>query len=341
MKKKKFEKPLGRFRLAADLDQPGELPLRDAFARVKADWERQAADGLVTDDVVYTYCSVMSLFVDYAEGRGLEHLYDVTPTIVLEWMHSATAKGEQPANSTRLQRRSMARTFFGTAQKLGLYDENPAQSVVEHRRTERHVHAFTDAEIAQLKRTATYRIGEVKAPTMLALMLLGATSREVAYIRVGDVDLKHRRVWLHGGADRNRPRWVPIEDDWAANVLRERIAAICKARPEADWDELAKVLLTYRPKKGDDNPAKRAASVATTLDRLLRTARVYVAGETRLESIREWLALRVFQQTGRLEDVAVRLGLSSLDTIAHVVGSEWVDEHTIKEPPPAVDGEDW
>lgn len=54
---------------------------------------------------------------------------------------------------------------------------------------------------------------------------------------------------------------------------------------------------------------------------------------TRAESIREWLAARVFAQTGSLEAVAVRLGMSSLDTAAHLVGYDWVKTLTADQPP--------
>lgn len=338
---KRFEKPTGRFALAPDISEPGALTLEVAFARVTGDWERQADAGLVSHNVAYSYTSLIRSFVGYASARGISDLYDVTPTLILEWMHSPTAKGEPPANSTRLGRRSVARQFFATAQKLGLYDMNPAASVVEHRRIDRHVHPFTTAQLAQLKRVAEYRFGEYKSPTMLALMLLGATTREVAYIRVGDVDLEAKRLWLHGGAEKNRPRWVPIDDNWAGSTLARRLAAIAIDKPDLSARDLSTVLLAYRPKKDGDNPAKRSAAVATTMDKLLRIARVYVAGQTRLESIREALALRVFEETGRLEDVAVRLGLSSLDTIAHIVGHNWAESHGITAPPPRIEGESW
>lgn len=339
--RKRFEKPLGRFALASDVSEPGAISLTDASLRVVADWGRQVAEDRVAEHVAYSYASLLKSLIGYLGVLGIHELYDVTPTLVLEWMHSPTAKGEDPANSTRLSRRTVARQFFATAQKLGLYDENPAASVVEHRRINRHVHAFTENEIQQLKRVAEYRLGEAKSPTMLALMLLGATSREVAYIRVGDVDLKRDRVWLHGGADKNRPRWVPIDDTWARETLVHRIDAIARSRPETSRDDLATVLLAYRPKTSDSNAGKRSASIATTMDKLLRLARVYVAGETRLESIREYVALRVYGETGRLESVAVRLGLSSLDTIAHIVGVDWAQEHSIAAPPPPVEGESW
>lgn len=338
---KRFEKPIGRFALAPDVPEPGALTLEEAFTRVTSDWDRQADDGLVSHNVAYSYASLIRSFVGYASAHGVIELYDVTPTLVLEWMHSPTAKGEPPANSTRLNRRSTARQFFATAQKLGLHDMNPAASVMEYRRIDRHVHPFTAAQLDQLKRVAEYRFGEYKSPTMLALMLLGATAREVAYVRVGDVDLGQRRLWLHGGAEKNRPRWVPIDDDWAEATLVRRLAAIALEKPHLSARDISTVLLAYRPKKVGDNPAKRSAAIATTMDKLLRVARVYVAGQTRLESIRESLAVRVFSETGRLEDVAVRLGLSSLDTIAHIVGIDWVQIRGIAAPPPDVDGESW
>jgi site-specific recombinase XerD len=338
---KHFEKPRGRFSLAADLTEAGNLPITDAVERVFADWQRQVSDGLVSQGVAGSYSSLMRSFASYLGRRGITELWDVTPTLVLEWLHTPTEKGTPAADSTRIGRRTVARTFFNTAQKLGLTDLNPAASVHEQQRSERHVHAFSKAEIDRLKRFAQYRIGESKTPTMLALLLLGATSREVAYIRAGDIDVANNRLCLHDGAARNRARWVPMDDAWARSTLLRYVETLQASKPGLDSGEAARHLLAYRPQTANPNGLKRAASVATTMDKFLRMADVYEPGQTRIESIREYLALRVFTETRRLEDVAVRLGLSSLDTIAHIVGSDWVNEYGIAADPPAVEGEGW
>jgi len=53
-----------------------------------------------------------------------------------------------------------------------------------------------------------------------------------------------------------------------------------------------------------------------------------------LESLREWLAAKVFAETGRVEAVAARLGMASLDAAAHLVGYNWTREFDIDAPPP-------
>ena len=42
-----------------------------------------------------------------------------------------------------------------------------------------------------------------------------------------------------------------------------------------------------------------------------------------MASINEYVAARVFAETGRVEAVAARLGLARLDVAAHLVGYDW------------------
>jgi hypothetical protein len=57
-----------------------------------------------------------------------------------------------------------------------------------------------------------------------------------------------------------------------------------------------------------------------------------VNGVTRVASITEYVARRVFLETGRVEAVAARLGLRKLDDAAHLCGYDWQAE--MRQPGP-------
>ena len=46
-------------------------------------------------------------------------------------------------------------------------------------------------------------------------------------------------------------------------------------------------------------------------------------GHIRVAAINEYVAAKVFAQTGRVEAVAARLGMRSLDAAAHLLGLDW------------------
>lgn len=121
------------------------------------------------------------------------------------------------------------------------------------------------------------------------------------------------------------PRFVPIDDDWAREALHTRIEVL--RRQSLPAEDLLDRRIAYDGTSSDPN--RRSAASAMALVKLMRTARVYSPGRTRAESIREWLAGRVFAETGRVEAVASRLGMRSLDAAAHIVGYDWVTAYEL------------
>lgn len=335
----KLEAPQGRFALRAGLVAPGGIPLAEALVLVEADWQRQVAAGTIGDEVIRCYVRDVRSMVKYLPKRyGIAQVREVTPNHLFEWMRVPKADGSPVSTNTRYARRSAARAFFLTCTCLGIFDVNPAESIVETERQSRYVRALTDEQVKQLCRNAPFTLTETKTPAALALMLLGAGSRETAYVRVCDVDLVNDRVWVHDGGERFAPRWLPIDHDWARQALTARVKALTEAI--GDPDALAVATLAYERgrKRTADSPDNRQAAISRTLTELMHKARVYRAGENRVESIREWTAARVFAQTGSVEAVAQRLGMASLDAAAHILGYDWVAAKRIDCPPPVEPG---
>jgi integrase/recombinase XerC len=325
-------KPEGPFLLRDGLKAPGAMPLGEALDLVAAEWKTQAAAGAVTPGVVTLYTRFVLGLFRTLERQGIALVSEVTPNHVWLWMRAPSPRTlDAPTPGVMGVRRAAVRMFFQTAFLLGITDANPANSVMVSGTSARYVHPFTDGEIHVLKQTSRHRIGETRIPAALALCLSGASSTEVSFVTVDDVDLANQRVWLHSGGYRQRDRWVPMLDDWCVEALTKRVEEL---RATYGRDAGA-VWLIHKPHSSQPTPTRQGTAAAQRLTELLKRARVYREGVTRVESIREWLALRVFEATGSVEEVACRLGMSSLDHAAHLVGHEWVEVHGILDGPPA------
>lgn len=326
----KLERAEGLFRLSPELSSPGDIAFTDALDEVLADWARQVAAGTVGPDVVDLYGLHLRAFSGVLDRLNRPRVCEIDANTVLVWMRLPKQGGDAPARNVLAVRRSAARSFFQTAFCLGITDANPAKAIDLPDRTERYVHPFTDDQINQLKRVCRTGVGDTRNPAIVALMLSGAASMELAFVTDTDVDVANRRVWVHHGGYRHRPRWLPL-DDWCLNALTRRIAALPK---DPYTTQAEHTFLVNRSRNSPTStPAKQATVVAAVVTSLLQTAGIHRPGVTRAESIREWVAARVFAETGSVEQVAMRLGMSSLDAAAHIVGHDWVTELTDDGPP--------
>lgn len=324
-----LERPEGPFRLRDGLVAPGDLPFDEALTLVSEDWARQTANGTISA-ITVRYTGELRGLGAVLVRLGQPQVRDITANAVLMWMKMPKADGHGVTRDYMGFRRSAARSFFQTAFCLGLTDANPAKVIELPERSDRYVHPFTDAQIAHLKRVARTRLDDTRTPATLALVLSGAATGEVPFVTIADVDLPRRRVWVHGGGYRLRDRWIPLDDDWCLDAVTRRIEAV---RNDPAHVDVGDPWLVYRPHPTKPTRERQQASLGPVITGLLKSAGLHQPGVTRAESIREWLAARVFAQTGSVEAVAVRLGMSSLDTAAHLVGYDWVQTLTTDQPP--------
>lgn len=326
----RLERNVGVFRLRAGLSAPGEIAVADAAALVEADWWRQVDSGSISASIIEAYARDLAGLVAVMGVQEIAALSDITPNMLRAWCRMPSNDGTPSAENSWYRRRSALRSFYETARCLGITDTNPAKSVEFPRRSGRFVNAFDDLAIAQLKRISRSTLGDTRLPCSLALMLCGASTRELASITVDDVDLAGQRVWLHGGGYRCRDRWVPFLDDWCAEAITQRVTE----QRASLGDAAGAMWLVYRPHPKNPTPFRQPEAASSLITGLLKKARVHVPGQTRAESIREWLAAKIFEDTGSVEQVAIRLGLASLDTAAHVVGYDWIEQSGLDLDPP-------
>lgn len=331
----RFLRPQGPVVLAETLKVAGKIAVSTAVRRVKADWQEQAKAGTVAQETVETHLKVLRTLETFCRNQSLLQLRDINSEVLWAWMGSQTMKpNSAPAPSTRELRRSAALTFFRTCYRLGLWDANPADALPTVNKPDRFIAPLTDADVVALKDQAdTDRFhrnapvdaapGWSKAASALALALLGAQSGEIGAIRCCDVDLLNQVVWAHGGGTRYDERFLLVDDDWAFDALAARMAYLFRTHGDA----ARTMALAYEAAAASSGTVsslnQRRAAAAMLIDKIMRASDVKQPGRNRVASINEYVAGRVFAQTQRLEAVAARLGLRSLDVAADMVQVNW------------------
>ena len=325
----RFERPSDGFVLHSDLEQRGAVALDVALAQVGVDWERQVAQGTVLPQTVKSHQHVLKTFANFLKGRSIQQVTDVDGDLLLEWMYAVSARsGEPPTTNMVVQRRAVARTIYGTFALLGITDLDITSTLGRIRRPNRAVDALSGSDIERLKEFADSGrhvgqspSGSGKAPSAVALALIGVQTPEIPEICVKDIHLLDQRVWVHGGSDRYQERWIPIDDSWAFESLAARVSFLVNKHGVGASD--MKVAYESGTKRGGTGERNASASVCNTIDKVMRTAGLKKNKKVRVASITEHVAMRVWGATGRVEAVAARLGMSSLDRAAHLVGYDW------------------
>jgi integrase len=336
------------FTLHPDVPAPGALPIADAKARVYADWDRQADEGRVTRLSVLRLKVEVDKLERYAAARGAVELCDIDTSMCLAWVraplsrprNNPTAPLRYPAYGTQHVRRAAERALFGTCRLLGLQDGDPSSDITLPPKPRRFTRPLDELEIDACKTAARFSPTETRGPATLALALTGATTGEIPHLTVGDLHLEARLLWVHtDNARSNRARWSTL-DDYAYTALSRHLWKL-GARP--DHHLPADLPLVFQGDTAADN-AYRTATASNTIIRILKRAGLHGQDGVRPTSITEYVAAAIYEETGRIEAVAARLGMYSLDATADMLGLEWMTGLLVPGPdgtvPAVVDGRD-
>ncbi|MER7805553.1 hypothetical protein ABTX71_35270 [Streptomyces parvulus] len=111
-------------------------------------------------------------------------------------------------------------------------DTDPTRDIVLPSRPAGEVRALVEGEVVELRHRASFIDRPRRHGAAAALALAGGHSAEIGHIRVCDLDLEGRRVWMHG-ATKTDARWCSL-DDWSLNVLahRAKFVSARQLRPE-------------------------------------------------------------------------------------------------------------
>ncbi|MGQ0434860.1 MAG: hypothetical protein ACT452_20925 [Microthrixaceae bacterium] len=129
------------------------------------------------------------------------------------------------------------------------------------------------------------------------------------WIVLEDLDLERGRVWIHGTAQ-TKARWGPLTT-WGTNQLTRDVAGL-DSDPEV-------------PIVGGGVPGSALAqsSAVGLISRTLTRVGLADAPGVRASSVAAWAGRKVFDETGRIDLAAARLGMRSLDRTARFIGWDW------------------
>ncbi len=259
--------------------------------------------------------------ISYARSaHGARFVADLTPHLVGQWIRALTKERTEPRVHTVRSRRHGVRKFFQVLRLAGVKCMDPtADIVLPGGDAIAPVRPLTDAEVLQLRAPQEFNMTTRRA-AIWALLQEGATTREIAKVTLGSIDLKARTLRLPG-CHTTVPRVVELGrwqglGSWTVEALEARVAYM-RETGAGDDD-----LLLY---SGKGTEAVAQVAVGRELSHLWRLAGLENDVAVRPRSIRSWLGWKILNESGRIEEVARVLGMRSLDQTALLLGWRWQD----------------
>ncbi len=239
-------------------------------------------------------------------GRGVTELGEVSSDLVAEFVAARTASGEEPSVSAMHLRRAAVRLLFRVARQLGLADCDPTLDMALPPRHPADFRPLTNEDVQQCRAAALHQLSATRLPAAWALAEATVRTSELAHITVEDADLERGRVWVHGGGN-TFSRWGYLSEWGRAQVARRLRALGVEAGAR----------LVY---EGKGSAKSRQASSCIAISVTLARAGLGDDLAVRPASVAAYAGRTILQDTGRIDIVAARLGMTSLDRAARFVG---------------------
>ncbi|MEH0525891.1 hypothetical protein QBA75_00620 [Streptomyces stelliscabiei] len=293
--------------------------IKNALLSVARVWRQRAADGELSLETVILYTQVVERLLRFAEAQGVTYLDDVSAQLAAYFIDAPGHDRHQgiilnPAAGTRRQRRSALEALFTEARALGLTRAAPLVDLPPIPRSPRKQGTeLTDPDMQLLRFHAERGMPATRHAALLALLLGGLHTAEIASATTDDLDLTEAEVWTNG-ATRTRGRSCHL-DEWGVQVLWLRRTHLLRGAESGPPPRLVTAASSaYRSQ----------ASVCSGFGDIARRSGL-ATRERRVEpkDVTRYVARKIFSDTGQLSEVARRLGLSSLDAAAALAGHRW------------------
>ena len=273
-----------------------------------------AVDGLLAQWVstaqAERVATILGSFIRFCErGHGLTNLTQVSPTIAAAFITAPNPDGSVPSTSLAHLRRSALRLLFRSARHLGQAAGDPTLDVALPPRAQVATRPLSDEEVSLCRAAAAWSLNDRRRAAAWALAEATCRSVEVGQITRADVDLEGRRVWIHGGQT-TADRWGHLTE-WGCVQLDRRLASI---------GDNADQPVVY---EGDDGPSTGQISACIAVRDVLIRAGLGKEPGVRPASIAGWAGQQILRETGRIDEVARRLGMASLDRAARFLHWSW------------------
>jgi integrase len=269
-------------------------------------------DSDLSEQTVARLDVLMHQFASFVErGHQLGLLSQVTPALAERFIVAPTVDLASPGQSLQYFRRLAVRHLFRACRELNLDLGDPTIDVALPSRVRAAFRPLEDDEV-ELCRAASMSVASTRPSAAWALCEATARTAELAALTVGDVDLERRRVWLHGSA-RLDDRWGELTE-WGQVQVRRHLNGLPKA---------SETLLIDGGRPGSSIAQSSAVGV---IGQTLRRAGLREDPAVRPSSIAAWAGGSLFDSTGRIDVVARRLGMRSLDRTAVFIGWDWLHD---------------
>lgn len=243
-------------------------------------------------------------------GLGVEAIDELSPADVEQFIRAKGSAG-LPSAATMHMRRSSLRLLFRVARtELSFEGGDPTLDVSLPPRSGLTARPLTNDEVTLGRSFSLHTLTATRQPAAWALGEATAITAELPHIVVGDLNLGYEhgpRVWLHG-SNKREARWGLL-DDWGAQQLQRR----------ADSLRGTDRLIYSGANPEEDGQRSCCAAISETM------IRAGLSGEPdiRPASLMAWAGCNVLEETDRIEEVARRLGIRSLDSAARFINFDW------------------
>ncbi|MDB2215853.1 site-specific tyrosine recombinase XerC [Mycobacteroides abscessus subsp. massiliense] len=289
--------------------------LHEQFQALDAHWSMMQSEKRIRELTLATFKSMAVRFESFLRRSGIESLTEVTTDIAVDFS-TALARDRRrrtadPSPATRFAKLSFVRFVFRTGRQIGLVAHDPT-AMLELPRLESVRRRSLTHEEAELVRFYGQQVPGEHHPVTIELLLAGAHTAEAGYLTVEDFDERRSLIRLPGSA-RLRPRALDLPPDLCRQVARHvrYLTSVGRTRLCGRESETSQTL--------------RQTAISVHARAVLTRAGITDPTVTPT-SITLYSGLVVFEETGRIEDVANRLGMASLDATARSIGFRWQSE---------------
>ncbi len=244
-----------------------------------------------------------------ATGFDVRTVELITPDIASAFVLAPDVDASTASVALQHLRRTALRLLFRAARQDGADVGDPTLDLALPPRSPLSTRPLTDDEIAMCRSHALWSLADSRHAATWALAEATCRTSELANVTIGGIDLDHGRVWIAGGPTTAARFGVLTE--WGATQVGRRIREV--------GDDPAKRLVDPGLKGGE---AGHRSARAAILDVLTRSG-LATEPDVRPASIAGWAGRRILTETGRIDLVARRLGMASLDRAARFIAWNW------------------
>jgi integrase len=268
--------------------------------------QRLADQGALAPVSLIRVSELIQGFANFLTASEVEAAAAISEAHACAFVRSLTRSGSEPSLATMHFRRSALRIFFRETKALGVLPMDLTSDIALPPRSYRDLRPLTDEEVGRGRSFAEGALGDPRYATAWALAEATARLPELGAVRRQDVDLEGGRVWITGSS-KTRPRWSTLTS-WGIDQLERHVSA--KPKPPRDHPLLL---------PGTGSRSSVHEFVASTL----RHAGLSRKPGVRASSIPAWRGAKELANGASIDEVAVLLGMRSLDRVAAFIGFDW------------------